>query len=445
MNLRASLTYFREHASGPLASLTARNVASSFVALAWLSLLSMLTIPVYIRLLGVAEWGLVAACASLQILSTFIDAGFSQIVPKWVAHEAQNPERLRSYVALFRRIYICLGLLLFFLLQAVAGPLAHEWFQVSAYQGDQLELAIRIMSFQFLFQFINNLNIGLWYGLQHQVLANKRACTFTTLKHVLALITIIFGTQQAWVYALSFSLVSLLELVANTITTRRMLGVVDTESEAKIIAIKPLLNEVSLLSGGIFVGALASHLDKIVLSRTIDVESFGIYTTVVTLAAAFQQLHAPITRTYLPVFVQDIRTSGQITIAHLKQLLAGTLLFLILPALLTCAFAPMVLSLWLHDPKFVILGTAPLRLLLLAIIISSLYGCIYQVMLAAGKSGNILKFNILALFITALASMYFGPAAGISLGGFIWIANTFTQLTIGIFWLARNAKYYIKQ
>ncbi|MCP2936248.1 hypothetical protein NK983_26535, partial [Salmonella enterica subsp. enterica serovar Typhimurium] len=83
MSRRERLISGMARVSGPLASLTARNAASSFLALAWLSLLSMLAIPIYIRLLGVSEWGLVAACASLQILSNFIDAGFSQIVPRW--------------------------------------------------------------------------------------------------------------------------------------------------------------------------------------------------------------------------------------------------------------------------------------------------------------------------------------------------------------------------
>jgi hypothetical protein len=46
---------------------TARNAASSFVTLAWLSLQSTLTIPIYIRLLGVSEWGLLEACARLQV------------------------------------------------------------------------------------------------------------------------------------------------------------------------------------------------------------------------------------------------------------------------------------------------------------------------------------------------------------------------------------------
>ena len=140
--------------SNPLRSLTVRNATSSFVALGWLSALSILTIPIYIGLLGIAEWGLVAACVSLQILSNFIDAGFSQIVPRWAAREAQNPARLYAYFLLFQRIYVGLGFLMFVTLQVAADYLAHQWFQVPHQSANALEFAIRILSFQFLFQFI---------------------------------------------------------------------------------------------------------------------------------------------------------------------------------------------------------------------------------------------------------------------------------------------------
>ena len=54
--------------SSLLHSVVARNAASNFITLGWLSLLSILAIPVYIKLLGVSEWGLLAACASLQLV-----------------------------------------------------------------------------------------------------------------------------------------------------------------------------------------------------------------------------------------------------------------------------------------------------------------------------------------------------------------------------------------
>lgn len=436
MSRRERLRSWKARVSGPLASLTARNAASSFLALAWLSLLSMLTIPIYIRLLGVSEWGLVAACASLQILSNFIDAGFSQIVPRWAAQEAQHPARLRQHVALFRRLYIGLGLAMFGVLQASAAYLAHQWFQVPVERADALELAIRIVSFQFLFQFINNLHIGVWHGLQRQVLANARACGFGTLKHAAALLALTAGTQQAWVYALAFASVACIEVGANALSVHRMLGNEASSAPDSKVALAPLQKEVSVLSGGILVGLLVSQLDRIILSRTVDVASFGVYTVVATLALAFLQLQAPVTRAFFPLIVRDIQHHGRVSAAHMKALLRGTILSATLPALLACALAPTILELWLHDMSVVQLGTMPLRLLLLAIALNSLYGCIYQVIIAKGQSHQVLQFNLISLMAATVTIYLWGMDGELVLGGIIWIAIALTQLLLGTIWLA---------
>lgn len=427
-------------ASGLFASLTARNAASSFVALAWLSLLSMLTIPVYIQLLGVSEWGLVAACASLQILSNFIDAGFSQIVPRWAAKEALHPARLRHHVVLFRRLYIGLGLTMFLVLQASAAYLAHQWFQVPVHRADALELAIRVVSFQFLFQFVNNLHIGLWHGLQRQVLANVRACGFGTLKHVIALLALQLMSPQPWVYALAFACVACLEVSVNAVSVRRLLGRKSAIATGDKVALAPLLKEVSVLSGGILVGLLVSQLDRIILSRTVDVAAFGIYTVVTTLALAFLQLQTPVTRAYFPVIVRNIQTNGRISGIHMKRLLGGTLLTSTLPALLACVLAPQILELWLHDTKVVNLGALPLRLLLLAIALNSLYGCIYQVIIAKGQSQKVLQFNLISLAAATFVVYLCGTDSGLVLGGAIWISITFTQLLLGTIWFATSQR-----
>jgi len=440
MTRPARLSSWMARVSGPLVSLTARNAASSFVALAWLSLLSMLTIPIYIRLLGVSEWGLVAACASLQILSNFIDAGFSQIVPRWAAQEARHPARLRQHITLFRRLYLGLGLTMFGVLQVSAGYLAHQWFQVPADRANALELAIRIVSFQLLFQFVNNLHIGLWHGLQRQVLANVRACGFGTLKHTAALLALMAGTQQAWVYALAFASVACIEVCANAITVHRMLGPESASAMGDKVALGPLLREVSVLSGGILVGLLVSQLDRIILSRTVDVTSFGIYTVVATLALSFLQLQAPVTRAYFPVIVRDIQSQGRVSDLHIKRLLIGTLFTSTLPALLACAFSPQILGFWLHDSMVVSLGTTPLRLLLLAIALNTLSGCIYLIIVAHEQSQKILYFNLTALLITTTMILTIDTKATLMHGGLIWLANTSTQITLGFFWLRKFLK-----
>lgn len=415
-------------------SVAARNVASNFVALSWLSMLSMLSIPIYIHLLGVSEWGIAAACVSLQLVANFVDAGFSQIVPRWVAKETSSGVALGRYLALFRQIYVGLGLLVFAFLQIGAGYLAHHWFQVATDRADTLEVAIRIISFQILFQFVNNLHIGFWHGLQKQVLANVRTCCFGTLKHVSTMVILFFVSQQAWVYALVFATVALLELLINGLTVHRMMAARHETKAEPPLAMTPFLREVSVLSGGILVGLMVSHLDRVILSRTLAVEDFGIYTVVITLALAILQLQSPFTRAYFPLLVQDFQSIGWVATAHMKRLVIGTVFVSTLPALLASLCAAPILQLWLHNLRIVEIGERPLQLLLLAAATNTLYNCIYQVIVAAGKSHLVLKFNLVALAVAGVVVLIVGSFTGLLLGSIIWLTTTLTQLLLGLLW-----------
>lgn len=420
-------------------STAAKNAASNFVALGWQSMMSMLSIPIYIHLLGKVEWGIVAACVNLQLIANLVDAGFSQIVPRWVAKEADDDIALRSYLLLFRRIYVGLGLLVFSFLQLGAGYLAHNWFQVAADRADTLEVAIRIISFQILFQFVNNLHIGFWYGLQKQVLANIRTCCFGTLKHAATIGVLFFTSRQAWVYALGFATVAFLEFFINGLTAQRMITPNQVAKVDYRLKLAPFMREVSVLSGGILVGLMVSQLDRVILSRIVPVDEFGVYTVVSTLALAFLQLQIPFTRAYFPLLVRDIQTTGRVAAKHLKRLIIGTVLVSTLPALLASLFAAPILQLWLHDQTVVEIGSSPLQLLLLAVAINTLYGCIYQVIIAAGKSHLVLKFNLLALAIAGMIVMIVGSSAGLLLGSSIWLATTTTQLLLGLLWFFSSA------
>lgn len=406
----------------------------------------MVSIPIYIRLMGIDEWGVAAACVSLQLIANFVDAGFSQIVPRWVAKESSNYLVLRRYVKTFVYIYFCLGLSLFFILQASASYLAQQWFQVGVDRAEALELAIRIVSFQIFFQFINNVNLGYWYGLQRQVIANVRTCFFGTLKHFLAIgILWSLSTPHAWVYTLIFAVVAFFEFFSNALILRRDMLFAVPHDASKIIPVKIFFKEVSLLSGGIFFGLLASHLDRIVLSRTLKIEDFGVYTVVIALALAVLQLQAPFTRSFFPLFVHDIQAAGWVSKANFNRLILGTVAVATAPALIASLLASDILQLWLHDLHIVKLAAPVLRLLFIAIALNTLYNCVYQVIVAAGKSHLILKFNVISLGVSALVAASFGAQMGLLLGGVIWIAATSTQLILGMTWFFLQKKYFLTQ
>jgi O-antigen/teichoic acid export membrane protein len=215
-----------------------------------------------------------------------------------------------------------------------------------------------------------------------------------------------------------------------------MLGAETIRSYDPKVPLAPMLKEVSVLSGGILVGLLVSQLDRIILSRTVDVASFGVYSVVATLALAFLQLQAPITRALFPLIVRDIQDHGRVSAARMKALFVGAILSTTLPALLACVLSPTILEFWLHDRNVVEMGATPLRLLLLAIALNSLYGCIYQIIIAKGQSHRVMQFNLISLVAATVTIYLWGIDGELVLGGVIWIVIALTQLLLGTIWIA---------
>jgi O-antigen/teichoic acid export membrane protein len=418
-------------------SRVARNAAAGFAAMLWLSGLSLFTIPIYVRLLGKDEWGLVAACASLQLVFTFIDSGFGQIVPRWVARDAEHTTVLRRYVVVFGRIYLALCVFGFLSVQGSAAYLASSWFQVPRERVADLDVAIRIIALQFAFQFLNSLCIAVWNGLQQQGRAGFRTCAFATLKHALTLSMLTLLAPKAWVYALVFAAVSACELTVNGLTLWRQFARKSLDAYSPpLFPLSSFLSEVSLLSLGIVVGLATSQLDRIVLSRTFSAADFGVYVVVANLALAFLQLPAPLTKAFFPRLVREITATGSVARRTFQLFIGASIAIGAAPALVASIFAQPLISLWIRDAHFADVGRLPLQLLLWAVAINVLYGCLYQLILAHGRSQLILKFNLAAFVAGSVTALIVGTNAGIALGGGIWIATTSTQLVLGVTWLA---------
>jgi O-antigen/teichoic acid export membrane protein len=422
-------------------SKVATNVAWNYAGVAWTAGLNFLTLPLYLRLLGKAEWGLVAVCVTVQSVLALLDVGFGQIMPKDVAEAHGDPEREGRTLGAFLWIYLFLGFVGFTAGQFLAGTLARRWFQAPDIASGQLELALRLVLVQFVFQFANNAHIGYWSGTQLQRTANQRQVVFATLRHAAALCSVAFLSRSAIAYILPFAAVTAIEWVANR---RKVLAEAGYPfwrgPPADLADVLAIVKEARGFAFGILVGLLVTQLDRIVLSRTQDITSYGIYVIVASAGLAFLNLQYPLLRAFLPRIVRERASGASGGPRALRQLLLSVLALCVAPCLLVAAFARRGLELWLRNPSAAEVGASPLRLILWAVALNAIYNVIYQVMLAEGRSRLVIGINLSCLAVALAVTWLVGPSVGIVLGGIIWLSSTATQLALGAGWVFLRAK-----
>jgi len=412
-----------------------RNIVSNYLGMFWLAALSLIAVPIYVHLLGRTGWAIVAASMAIQMFLSFLDAGFGQVMPRWLAQASDSLFEQAKLYRIFSGAFIALGLTGFLLGQAFAGTLARTWFNTGQIPPGELELGIRIVLFQFLFQFGNSANIGYWNGIQLQTLANVRQCLFMTLKHAAATLSIVFIARSPMCYLISFAALGATEFLVNRLTVVRRLG--NELVRARQIdrdEIKRVVIQAGSFSVAVLVGTLVSQLDRIVLSNTQDLVSFGTYAIVASLGLSFMQFAAPVGRAFLPRLALDFsRNTGDLHRTTFRLFLT-LLLVCVLPCLAVGTFAPLVLKLWIHNATIVADGTFPLRLLLVAVVLNAIYNLFYGHMIISGNGAVPVAINIACLVASLLAVAFVGTHIGIALGGVIWIASTSTQLVLGATW-----------
>jgi O-antigen/teichoic acid export membrane protein len=411
----------------------ARNITSNYLSVLWIGGLTLALIPWYTRQLDGAQWGLVAVCMSLQAVMTLLDTGLSQVMPRDVARVAHDCAARAKIFHLFARTYTVLAGLGFAVGQLGAPFIVEYWLQTEKSQIAEVTTALRVVLVQFLFQFVNNANTGYWNGTQEQGTANLRQCFFSTAKHAAALLLIMTWEASAMAYLVAFASISALECLSNRYSVHRRLansGVL----HLALADFKRLGREVSVLAVGVLIGMFLSQLDRILLSGAVDIASFGRYVVVSSLGLAFMQLQAPLVRAFLPKIASA--DTGLIR-QGMKQLGAAILVMCVLPCAVAAVAAPWILDLWIGDARIVEQGTLPLRLILAAVALNSLYQVLYQQMLLKSMASVILKVNLLILVIITPAAAWAVNQHGIAGGGMTWLAVSALQLTLGYLFLKK--------
>lgn len=414
-----------------------QNVISNYLAVVWMGGLSLLLVPFYLKHLGPQQWGIVAVCMTMQGLWGLLDAGLSQIMPRDVARARGEPAVEARVYHVFARAYWGLGLIGFILGQMAVTWLAGHWFNQGQGLEGRADIALRLMLVQFLFQFANNASIGFWQGREQQKRLNLRQCAFGTLKHAGAFSLVAWWRADALGYLLPFVLMAAIEWVFNRRAVLRELGG-RVRVQLTLVDFQGLAREAGLLVLGVLIGMLVSQVDRLVLSRSVDLGSFGRYVIVANLGLAFLQLQYPLMRAYFPRIVRE-DDRGQMT--SFWRLGFSLLVLCVLPCGIVALLAPPILQVWLGDATMVAQGVLPLRLILLAVALNAIYHLVYQRMLARGEGRRVVMINVFSLLLVLPLTILAARRLGIVAGGLAWLGTSMVQLSLGLWWLRVAGRY----
>lgn len=413
-----------------------KNLVANYLGQGWTGLIGLAFVPLYIKHLGIESYGLIGIFTLLQAWLTLLDMGMTPTLNREMARftaGTHTPQSIHDLLRSMEMIALGVAVLISLLVWAASGWLASDWLRAGKLSIDTVAQAIAIMGAVIALRLFEGIYRGTILGLQKQVFFNAVNSFFATLRAAGAVAILIWVSPTIQAYFVWQGMVSVVSVISLAAIAHRHLP--KTPSPPKFS--RQAVNEVWRFAGGMMattlLAILLTQVDKILLSKLINLEAFGYYTLANTVATAIYLLIVPITQAFYPRFTELASqgdTQGLIQIYHRSAQLVTVVAAPI--ALMLIFFGENLLTLWTGSPTLAH-DVAPLLALLAAgTLLNGLMHIPYMLQLAHGWSGLAARVNLIAVIVLVPAILWAVPRFGAVGAAWAWIFLNTGYVLIGI-------------
>lgn len=413
-----------------------KNIVANYLGQAWVALMGLAFMPVYIRYLGIEALGLMGLFGLIQAWLALLDMGMTPTIGREMArftageHSAQSIRNLLRSLevpAFVLAAAICLGV------WAASGWLADDWLKPKALSVEVVRHAIAVMALVIGTRFVEGIYRSALFGLQRQVWFNGVNAILATLRGVGALVVLAaisptIGAFFAWQAA-----ISLLSVVVMAMGVHRALPPSPARATASWAALQSVWRFAGGMTGITFLAVLLTQVDKLLLSRMLSLHDFGYYAFAAMVAGALYLLVSPITTALFPRLVEWVTQHDEMALANTYHRGAQFVTLVCAPAALLLVFhGEGVLYAWSGDAELARSSGRILSALALGTLLNCLMYVPYQLQLAHGWTGLTLKINLAAVALLVPALFWVVPRYGALGAAWVWIVLNAGYLLVNI-------------
>lgn len=411
------------------------NIFASYVSQIYVTLIGIVTVPLYIKYMGAEAYGLVGFFAMMQAWFNLLDMGLTNTISREAARFRGGASDALSYRRLVRAlegIFLVIALFGGGILFAASGYIAQDWLQAKLLPIAEVETAIQLMAALVALRWMCGLYRGAITGAERLVWLGGYASLMATLRFIGVLPVLMFvGATPTIFFSYQFA-VAILEYAGFLFQTYRILPAV---SQGKRLhwswtPLKPVLKFSLTIAATSSLWVLVTQIDKLVLSKLLPLSEYGYFTLAVLVGSVVGVVSGPIVGAILPRMAKIeaegdhagllllYRYSTQV-VAVMAGGLASTFAF----------FAEPILWAWTGDINLAH-QTAPI-LILYAIGNGFLAVSAFQYYLQFAKGNLRLHFIGQCLYVALMVP------------SMIWAANQYGGVGSGYVWLVINILFFV--
>jgi len=281
-----------------------KNIIANIVGRFWGILSGFLFIPLYIKFLGFESYSVISFTLIIAGVMAVLDAGLTATLSREFARNDQSIEEKRRIFNTLETSYFLIIIIISILIFFFSNSIANNWLNLNSILPNRVSLFIKIIGFEVGFQMLFRFYMGGVLGFEKQVKANIFLIGWGILRNGLVIFAIFFIPTLEMFF--------IWQLLATIIFTSIMRLSLQRILNGKYnFGFKPILEKEVFLkiwrfAGGMLlismVAALNTQMDKLAISKLLDIDNLGYYTLAVSLSMGILVLVSPISVALLPRF-----------------------------------------------------------------------------------------------------------------------------------------------
>ena len=416
------------------ASLVVRNIAANVLGRGWAMLMNFAFVPVYIRLLGIEAYGVIAFFLTLIALFSFLDLGLSATLNREMARRtgAEIPtESARDVVRTMEAIYWGIGLAISACVIGVAPWIAAYWLKAPGMRPETLTMAIRLMGVVIALHWPTGLYGGGLSGLQRQVTANVIDATLATARGVGAVLVLWLVSRSIEGFFIWQACISLATVVVLRMVLLRALGRPTRRARFDV----QVLRDTWRFAGGMTALSLVSigvmYSDKIVLTALLPLANYGRYMLANTLAATSATVALAVFGAMYPRLTQLVAAGDNAAVATAYHSGTQLIALTVFPvAAVVLLFARELILFWTWDPAIAAEAAPIASVLVIGTTLNSVMLLPYALQLAHGYTRLNLIANVIGVVVLVPLTFVLTRTFGAVGAAFSWPLLNFGYVAI---------------
>jgi O-antigen/teichoic acid export membrane protein len=402
-----------------------RNVVANYLGQGWATLMGIAFVPVYIRYLGMEAYGLIGLFAVLQTWLTLLDMGMTPALNREVARYSAGAYSVESIKDLVRTLEIVCVVIAVFLATAIllsSEWLATDWLNAQKLPVSEVAQGLGVMGFVAALRFVEGLYRGAVLGLQRQVWLNVVSSILATVRSVGAIGVLAWVSPTIQAFFVWQLVISAVSLACFALAVRRAFPAGDRPAcfSGRAIA------NVWKFAGGMFLttllALLLTQVDKVLLSRLLSLESFGVYTFAAMTAGILFQLIGPIAQAYFPRLTQLTEEGDERAVAVAYHQGAQLMSIMLVPVgLVLIVFAEPLLVVWTGNEALAHDAAPIAAILAVGTVLNGWMHIPYMLQLASGWPSFAVRMNFAAVIVLVPAIVWVTPRYGPIGAAWIWV------------------------